>query len=296
MARGILGGIVFGGIVSVAAAGAISVLLDPPTRPDVAAEAPSSAGAPAASDKQADAGYGDADLVTEGGGAQVSAPAPEDVSAAAAASVDTPRVPEAGGAESPSFSNGGDGSETALAALPQSEPVLPAPQAALPNAPGAEAELSISTEPAQPPAPTVEDPLDNVEPGALDAPQALETPVVASVEPAIPELTQDDQTATQVAVTAPQAPTSDLAPSADQVAAAPPTPAPLPVAANPEDIAANEELSEPALTVEEQVAEAPAVIEGADVEAPVEVEEPAAPTEEVAQNQTEDAALSLIHI
>ena len=224
MARGIFGGMIFGGAISVAAAGAISVLLDPPTRPEAAVQAPGGTNAPAALDKQAAAGYGDSDLVTEGGSAKVTAPALEDTAAATVAGVDTPQVPEAGGTDAPSFSNGADGSETALAALPRAEPVLPAPQGALPNAPGAEAELSISTEPAQPPAPPVEDPLDNLEPGTLDAPQALQTPDTAIDAPAITARTQDEPAAGQDTAEALQAPSSDAAPSADVAAAAPPPP------------------------------------------------------------------------
>ena len=69
MARGLLGGMIFGGAVSLVAAGAISVLLDPPTRPEVTDLAPQKTDVPTPPDKEAAAGFGDADLV-QGGSAR----------------------------------------------------------------------------------------------------------------------------------------------------------------------------------------------------------------------------------
>lgn len=240
MARGILGGMVFGGAVSVAAAAGISILLDPPTRPDVVAEAPSRTAAPVAPDKEAASGFGDADLVRDGAQTPVAAPQPEDVAAATRAGGDTPRVPEAGGAEAPSFENGTAASETALAALPQNEPVLQAPQSALPSQPGAEDDLSISTEPAQPPAPQVEDPLDSVEPSTLEAPASPVAPEVGDTEPAIVAGTTPETGPEQNLAAAPLSPSSEAAPASD-------TPA-----AQPEEVAAVERQEETAETAATQ--------------------------------------------
>ena len=221
MARGIIGGMVFGGAVSVAAAAGISILLDPPTRPEVIAEVPNPEAAPAERESQAEAGFGDADLVTESSDAPGAVPKPEDASAALRASDDTPRVPETGAVETPSFSNGTSTSETALSALPQDQPVLQAPQAAPPVAPGAEAELSISTEPAQPPAPKVDDPLENLEAGVTEAPSAPETPAVAETEAGVASAAPEEADPAQDVTAALEAPSSDVAPEADAPAAVP---------------------------------------------------------------------------
>ena len=221
MARGIIGGMVFGGAISVVTAASISILLDPPTRPEVAAETPSAARAPAQPESEAKPGFGDADLVTDSSDAPALAPKPEDASAALRAGGDTPRVPETGVIETPSFENGSSGSETALSALPQNQPVLQAPQAAPPPAPGAEAELSISTEPAQPPAPKVEDPLDSFETSVLETPSAPQAPSVGEADAGVTSAPLDEAEPAQDLAQAPEAPASETAPDAD-------TPADLP--------------------------------------------------------------------
>ena len=85
MARGFLSGVIWGGVVSVAGAGIVSVLADAPSRPDVAATAPIGATAPGAADTSTADAVTDADLVREGLAHPATAPSVDDVSAAAAA-------------------------------------------------------------------------------------------------------------------------------------------------------------------------------------------------------------------
>ena len=155
MARGFLSGAIWGGIVSVAGAGIVSVLADGPVRPDVVVQAPASSVAPAAGDASTAEAVTDADLVRGGGAGQAASPQADDVSAAVAAGADTPQVPVTGGAEG--LSGPGPGAVASGVAVDDVAPVLPSPQAALPAAPVAEGRLSISTDPAQPPAPVVPD-------------------------------------------------------------------------------------------------------------------------------------------
>ncbi|QGY00337.1 divergent polysaccharide deacetylase family protein [Roseovarius faecimaris] len=84
-----------------------------------------------------------------GAAPDVSAPEPDDLSALQDGDTETAAQPEAGQAESalaqPAEGAGGSGVEVETEA-----PVLPSPQAAAPEAPAGEDDLSISTDPAQP--------------------------------------------------------------------------------------------------------------------------------------------------
>jgi polysaccharide deacetylase 2 family uncharacterized protein YibQ len=155
MARGFLSGVIWGGVVSVAGAGIVSVLADGPVRPDVVAQAPAGSVAPVPGDASTAEAVTDADLVRGGGTGQAASPKADDVSAAVAAGADTPQVPVTGEAEG--LSVPGPGAVASGVAVDDVAPVLPSPQAALPAAPDAEGQLSISTDPAQPPAPVVPD-------------------------------------------------------------------------------------------------------------------------------------------
>jgi polysaccharide deacetylase 2 family uncharacterized protein YibQ len=155
MARGFLSGVIWGGVVSLVGAGIVSVLADGPVRPDVGVQAPAGSVAPAAGDASTAEAVTDADLVRGGGTGQTASPQADDVSAAVAAGADTPQVPVTGGAEG--LSGPGPGAVASGVAVDDVAPVLPSPQAALPAAPDAEGQLSISTDPAQPPAPAVPD-------------------------------------------------------------------------------------------------------------------------------------------
>lgn len=203
MARGFLSGMVLGGVVSVVSAGVVSILSEGPQKPVAGVEAPASGVAPEAQDTDQTVAAKDADLVRDGDAPQVATPDADDVSAATAAGSDTPLVPQTGGAEDlgePAQATG----QSDVSVAPQ-VPVLPSPQAALPEVPDAEEELSISTDPTQPPSPTVD------EPDSAFAPEIEAAPETPTAEAPAPE------TAEAVAPTAPdtaQAPDTPGTPAA----------------------------------------------------------------------------------
>jgi polysaccharide deacetylase 2 family uncharacterized protein YibQ len=178
MARGFLSGLIWGGVVSVAGAGVVSVLAGAPMRPDVSAQAPVSTQAPAPGDTSTADAVTDADLVRDGETRQTVSPQADDITAAAEAGSDTPRVPQTGGADALSGPAQGapTGAVTGRVDVGDAAPVLPSPQAALPSAPATEGTLSISTDPAQPPAPPVPD-------TETAFPAEPETPATAEVQP-----------------------------------------------------------------------------------------------------------------
>jgi polysaccharide deacetylase 2 family uncharacterized protein YibQ len=165
MERGFLGGMLLGGVSALAIAAVVSVIAPLPRPPEVG-------GTPGIVDKPEpiesassgdEASVADEALAT-GSTAQVQPPAPDSLAALQDDTVRSPSVPEAGGADdlaSPVVT--GD----AASKLPEAEaPVLPNPQALAPMTPQDPDQLSISTEPAQPPAPPV-----TAMGGAFDAPQ-----------------------------------------------------------------------------------------------------------------------------
>ena len=206
MARGFLSGILWGGVVSVAGAAALSIASDSPTGPDAGVEAPVAAGAPRAGSAETPQATGDADLVLDGDVSTVDSPQADDVTAAQSAGADTPTVPETGQAED--LADPAGAGEGATVSVDTDAPVQPNVQADAPAAPGDEAELSISTDPAQPPAPDVPE-----APGAF-----------AETEPTVPDST-DTPTAE---APAPAAPETSPAPQAPAVADAPVEPEPAP--------------------------------------------------------------------
>lgn len=211
MARGFLSGVIWGGIVSVAGAGIVSVLAEAPSRPDVTAEAPVGAAAPGAADTSTADAVTDADLVRDGSAQPATSPTVDDVSAAAAAGSDTPVVPQTGGAEG--LAGPAQGADAGAVAILDAAPVLPSPQAALPSAPATEGALSISTDPAQPPAPEVPETETAFEEAPV-APAEAEDITAAPVQPETP-------TVTDTAEVAPEAPPTPAPPQEDVVAALP---------------------------------------------------------------------------
>lgn len=228
MARGFLSGLIWGGVVSVVGAGVVSVLADGPTAPDIVVEAPQGAIAPAAGETSTADAVTDADLVRDGEANQAASPSADDVSAATAAGSDTPTVPEtgeAGGLDGPTQEATSGG-----VAIVNEAPVLPSPQASLPSAPNAEDELSISTDPAQPPAPTVPETEtafegDATDTDVADAPIQPQAPAASEIEEAAEvEATPDvadgapdaPQAAPEAAETTPDL--ADVTPEAAEVA------------------------------------------------------------------------------
>ncbi|MCR8828088.1 divergent polysaccharide deacteylase family protein [Pseudosulfitobacter koreensis] len=141
-----------GALVGVGAVGIASIQADAPAAPDMVVSAPVVGAAPEEGSAETPQMAGDADLATGAGAPMVPEPQADDVAAASDAGTDTPLRPETGGTaglvapEAP-VADGG-------VVVQSDEPVLPSPQAALPAQPDAD-DLSISTEPAQPPAPEV---------------------------------------------------------------------------------------------------------------------------------------------
>ena len=197
MARGFLSGLVVGGVVSVIGAGVASVLTDPPQAPSAAVDSPTATTAPEPGDAADASAVTDADLVLDGAVPQVSSPDADDVSAATAAGSDTALVPEAGTADD--LTDPAAAADSASVAVDSEAPVLPSPQGALGAAPDSDAELSISTDPAQPPAPDVPEIDTAFAPEADTAPQAptAEAPspeTEQAVAPDAPEIATAPQT------------------------------------------------------------------------------------------------------
>lgn len=259
MARGFLSGILWGGIVSVAGAGALSIVSDSPAAPDAIVQAPQGATAPEAGTGETPQTSGDADLAKDGDAPQLGSPTADDVTAAQAAGDDTPTVPETGQAED--LATPADAGEGASVAVDTDAPVQPGVQADAPQAPGGETELSISTDPAQPPAPDVP-----------ETPSAF-----AEAAPAEPELTE---TPTAEAP-APDAPQTTPAPEAPAVADAPATPDPAPERA-PEQAAESPSAVDPASDTGRPTIGRPAIslVDRDPVPEAADTETPDAPTEQ----------------
>ncbi|MEL6449629.1 MAG: divergent polysaccharide deacetylase family protein [Pseudomonadota bacterium] len=205
MARGFVSGLIWGGVVSVLGAGVASVVAEDPVRPEASVEAPQGAVAPAPGEASGAAAVTDADLVRDGDAPQVTRPQADDVDAATAAGSDTPTVPVTGGAED--LADPADTADGSGVAVEAPAPVTPGVQADAPVQPGSETELSISTDPAQPPAPSVPDTQTAFDPGTDEA------PVVPQTDTAVADVPQ------------PAAPAEGAAPSAPSVADAPAAPA-----------------------------------------------------------------------
>ena len=234
MARGFLSGIFWGGIVSVIGAGAVSVFATDPVAPVAEDVAPRSETAPEAGDSGATAAVNDADLALQGEARQGDTPQADDVTAASAAGADTPTVPETGAADN--LPDPADVPDTGPVIVNETAPVQPGAPVVAPDAPGAEEELSISTDPAQPAAPEVP------EASGAFAPEA-------EAEPG-PTLTAETP--------APSTPDVAQAPDSPSQSDAPPPPANLPtvepeqVADAPNDTAGGPAIGRPATSLIER--------------------------------------------
>ena len=205
MARGFLSGVVLGGVVSVLGAGVASVLSDPPQAPDASVESPVAGAAPAQGEAADATSVTDADLVQDDTAPQVTSPDADDVTAAAEAGSDTAPVPQTGGAED--LNDPAAAADAGAVAVDGEAPVLPSPQGALVAAPDTEGQLSISTDPAQPPAPDVP------ETETAFAPQADEAPEAPSAEAPAPDTAPAPVPDAPATAEAPQTPASPEAPA-----------------------------------------------------------------------------------
>ena len=167
MARGFLSGVVWGGVVCVLGAGIASLVAEGPNRPNAVVLAPQSVPAPGADEGALADAVTDADLVRDGEARQQASPQVDDISAAVATGSDTALVPETGAAEDLGVPV--QSADVGRVTVEDLDPVLPSPQGALPSAPDAEAELSISIDPAQPAMPVMPEVT-----GAFDGPAELD--------------------------------------------------------------------------------------------------------------------------
>ncbi|MEM8656090.1 MAG: divergent polysaccharide deacetylase family protein [Pseudomonadota bacterium] len=191
MARGFLSGILWGGVVSVAGAATLSVVSDSPTGPDAVVQAPQGTTAPQAGTGETPQTGADADLVMDGDAPQLESPEADDATAAQAAGADTPTVPETGQADD--LASPAGAGEEARVAVDTDAPVQPGVQSDAPQAPLSENELSISTDPAQPPAPDVPEAPGAFADEAPGLPEDTETPAAEAPAPATPDTTPAPQ-------------------------------------------------------------------------------------------------------
>jgi len=178
MARGFLSGLIWGGVASIGMVSAVSLMMPLPLPPQVGDAAPGSGPAPA---RIRLTNVAEQDRLPETPPAsnravpRADAPEQDDLAAVDADAQTSAGLPETGGAEG--LSTPADPVSDSPAQPGGEEPVLPNPQAVAPATPEPADELSISTEPAQPPAPEIA----AVE-GAFDAPAGMEAPMVVEDE------------------------------------------------------------------------------------------------------------------
>jgi len=188
MARGFLSGVILGGIVSVGVAGVVSVVLPPPSPPEVTDAAPGVATPePVTQAGSGEAGSdSDATLATAPSAPQAPAPDPDTLSEIDDGTLSTAAVPQTGQASS--LDTPAEATSSGMTGLEADEPVLPNPLALAPMEPEAADELSISTEPAQPPQPQAEAVTgafdDPAQPLATDAPDDAALPAAEEAETA----------------------------------------------------------------------------------------------------------------
>ncbi|WP_299768436.1 divergent polysaccharide deacetylase family protein [uncultured Tateyamaria sp.] len=258
MARGFLSGILWGGVVSVAGAAALSIASDGPMAPDAVVRAPQGVDAPQEGTGETPQTRGDADLVMDGDAPQIDSPEADDLTAAEAAGADTPSVPQTGQAEG--LADPAEVGEGATVAIDTDAPVQPGPQGEAPQAPVGETELSISTDPAQPPAPQVPDAPSAFAEDAPTTPDGTDAPTAEAAAPDAPD-----------AAPAPDVPERVDTPADPETA--PERSAALPSALDPETDIARPTIGRPATSLVDRAPSA---------------EEPLAETDEVANGAAAD--------
>ncbi|MEL7090678.1 MAG: divergent polysaccharide deacetylase family protein [Pseudomonadota bacterium] len=219
MARGFLGGVVLGGVVSIVGAGVVSVVVGPPAAPVIetvsvpGVEAPER---PAGADAAAGT---DSPVIRDSAAPTLQRPESESGDIAATTRADAPQAPRTAPAQelvAPSAPQTGKVTATA------DTPILPSPQAALGPAPEASAVPRIDTAPA--PAPVVTETAPDAiatDPAPENAPtEVAQTPAAEDVPrdtPALPQVSDE---------AAPE--TSETAEPAPRIAALPEPEAPVP--------------------------------------------------------------------
>lgn len=178
MARGFLSGLIWGGVAGLGVMGALSLALPLPVPPQVGDAAPGAGPAPARirlTDVAEQDRLPETPPASSRPAPRADAPQQDDLAAVGPDAQTPASMPETGGAEGLSTPAApAEGTPT----QPEAEdPVLPSLQAEAPASPQPADELSISTEPAQPPAPEIA----RIE-GAFDAPGGLQAPELGATE------------------------------------------------------------------------------------------------------------------
>ncbi|WP_415920784.1 divergent polysaccharide deacetylase family protein [Tateyamaria sp. SN6-1] len=235
MARGFFGGVVMGGVVSILGAGVASIVSTPPQGPRVGADGPAAVSAPALGGTAGADAVTDADLVRDTDAPQVPSPDADTVTAAAEAGSDTAPVPQTGAADD--LNDPADPAQSGAVAVDTEAPVLPSPQGALVAAPDTEGQLSISTDPAQPPSPALPETGTAFDNG-VTAPEAGTAPEAPDAEAPAPET---------ASVVAPEAPETADAPETPAEPDAPDAPAEEDVAALPSTEDATDDTGRPTI-------------------------------------------------
>lgn len=210
MARGFLKGAVLGGVVSVSMAGIASILMDPPMPPEVSDAAPGGTQTPVGAEDTAtdDTSVSDSAPASAPSAPQGTPPDPDTLTPLDDGTTSSAAAPETGSVEGLNTPDAGPQSG-GMDAQAES-PVLPNPQALAPMAPQDPDQLSISTEPAQPPAPEPES-------GPFET---VQTPPSTPEQPIAPEPDQDAAEAPFALDSGPVAPVApDDEPPADTVEA-----------------------------------------------------------------------------
>jgi polysaccharide deacetylase 2 family uncharacterized protein YibQ len=182
MARGFLSGAIWGAVLSIGVASVTSIYVGAPSGPVVGDAAPNATSAPETGSDGQTAPAGDSDLVQDSA-SLVAQPEADSVDAVAEAGSDVPTLPETGGAdglEAP-VTPTTDGSVS----VDGETPVLPSPQSTVPTAPANDSEASISTDPAQPLAPSVPDSETAFEP---ETPEVVAPDVAAETDSTRPAI------------------------------------------------------------------------------------------------------------
>lgn len=192
MARGLFSGFLVGTVVSGVAVGTVSVLNGPPVSgpPDAAAlEVPAGSEFDQSREDREVELPATQEAPDAGSTPRVTAPEPDDLSSLQGADMASAGQPETAQPEG-GMSQPAAGEDAAGVEVDSDSPVLPSPQSMAPEAPAGEGELSISTEPAQPAPPEIE------EGGAFDAPdspeagEASEEPMQEPAQDTPPETTE----------------------------------------------------------------------------------------------------------
>ncbi|MDU8911474.1 divergent polysaccharide deacetylase family protein [Aestuariicoccus sp. MJ-SS9] len=294
MARGFLLGAIWGGVVSAAAAGALSLYLGPPVKTPTTGPYPAAAQRPSQPEPDATpvttpdpvavapARRPAAETGVEAPPSPGLEAAPEAPATDVTADTAPARVPEAATDTAPPPQPAAieSGADVAVAA---DAPVQPGAQAAAPVAPEAESDLSISTDPAQPPMPPVP-----AEESAL-APEAAD-PVLEPTSPA-----EDAAAASAEAAEEVPAPAEPEGPAEDAAAAPAEAAEEVPAPAGPEDqaedaAAAPAEAAEEVPAQEETETAAPEADDAATRAEDGDADRPAIGTPAVSLLQRDDAA------